>query len=421
MKDEARRWDWLKLRRRKRITSFSRPRIVASVAAVDRFYRNVLLPPVRYVTRDDAEVAHEWLVKTLTFLQKHPNLLNTVLPHSTIRDHRLEQTLLGGLQFPNPFGTAAGFDKAASIFPALQRLTGAGFVELGGVTPKPQPGNDRPRIVRADKDHLINAMGFPNAGIDAVVENILARPQPVVPLGLQIVKQKVTPNEDAAAEYGDMVRATAKLYDERMLPDFIVVNVSSPNTPGLRAMQDPRPLAEVLDATTQALDEQERNRKQTLIKLAPELEHADIEMIVELVERFDIGGIILTNTTTTRPVESVHNSRAGGFSGSALYPISSKLVKFAASVLPDDRVLVATGGIDSVERAYEMLHYADLIGGYTGLVLQGPNLFRRLAAGVLAKMESDGVSTLADLRSQHRGHKSGQESADTNTVGPSHQ
>ena len=369
---------------------------------MDRFYRNVVLPPVRRLTRNDAEVAHNWLVAALTQLQKRPALLNAVLPNSTFRDHRLEQTLLGGLHFPNPFGTAAGFDKQASIYPALQRLTGAGFIELGGFTPKSQPGNDRPRVVRADKDNLINAMGFPNSGIAAAVDNIYKHPQPVVPLGLQIVKQKVTANEDAPAEYGDMVRATARLYNDAMLPDFFTINVSSPNTPGLRAMQDPKPLAEIFESVTQALDDQQRARTQTLVKLAPELAHEDIETVVELVERFGLGGIILTNTTTTRPIRSPYNSRPGGFSGSALYPISSELVKFAATVLPADKVLVATGGIDTVDRAHEMLHYADLIGGYTGLVLQGPNLFRRLAAGVVKRMESDGVSKLAELRSQNR-------------------
>ncbi len=366
------------------------------------FYRNVLLPPIRYVTRNDAEIAHEWLVSILIWLQRHPKLLRAVLPRETFRSPILSQTLMDGLEFENPFGTAAGFDKNALIYPALERLTGAGFIELGGVTLNRQPGNPRPRLVRVGKNNLINEMGFNNDGVDAAVDNIYGLPHPAVPIALQIVKQKVTPNEESAVEYGRIIDHLAQLHEDRALPDFIVINVSSPNTPGLRAMQDPKPLAEVLDSATQAMDRTGRNRKRSLIKLAPELERADIETITGLVEQFDIGGIILTNTTTTRPIRSKHDERAGGFSGSDLYPISAPLVKFAASILSKDRVLVATGGIDTVDRAYEMLHFADLVGGYTGLVLQGPNLFRRLAAGVVKRMRDDGVASLSELRKGNR-------------------
>ncbi|MGH3546065.1 MAG: quinone-dependent dihydroorotate dehydrogenase [Mycobacteriales bacterium] len=360
---------------------------------------------MRWLTSGDAETAHEWFLSAMRFVQAHP-FARSALALGYHEDQRLRQTLLGGLVFPSPFGIAAGLDKNASIVHALQALASPGFIEIGTVTPRPQPGNARPRIFRADKNNLINAMGFPNEGADAVLARLRALTPLEVPLGLNIGKMKDTADGDTAAEYAQLIRATASLRSARHLPDYYVVNVSSPNTPGLTALQKIEPLTEIVDAVVAELDalstEGVNLRHRLLIKLGADIDDADLESSIGLVLRSDLGGVITTNTTMTRPVSSRFNDRPGGFSGSALYDRAAGVVRKAAQLLPRTKVLVATGGIDTVDRAYEMLRYADLVGGYTGLVLQGPRLFRRLSKGVAERMKAAGVQNLPELREEQR-------------------
>jgi dihydroorotate dehydrogenase len=371
---------------------------------LDAVYRRVLLPPVRALTRDDAETAHEWYLAAMRRLERRP-ALRRVLAGNWTPDARLRQTLLDGLEFPSPFGVAAGLDKNASLYRALQAVSSPGFIEIGTVTPRPQAGNPRPRIVRVDATNMINAMGFPNEGAEAAIARVATAPPQHVPLGLNIGKMKDTSEAGTPEDYRKLIAATADLHARHGLPDFYVINVSSPNTPGLTSMQKIEPLTAIVQTATTELDTvgQSTNlRHRLLIKLGPDMPPADLEPIVDLVDRFGIGGLIATNTTTTRPVRSRHDSRAGGFSGSALYDRSARTVRFIAARLPRTRVLVATGGIDTVDRAFEMLQHADLIGGYTGLVLQGPRLFRRLADGVAERMQHLGVNSLAELREGNR-------------------
>ena len=367
-------------------------------------YRRVVLPPVRLATRRDAEVAMEWHLRAMRALQADPRLLAAVA-----RRHRppvdgavegagedlLGQELMSGLRFPHPVGIAAGYDKNAAVHPAFEAHFSPGFIEVGTVTLRPQAGNPRPRIRRVEGDHLVNAMGFPNAGAEAVRANLERLPAATVPLGVNIGKLKETSEADAPAEYAQLVRhfgASARP------PDYYVVNVSSPNTPGLRALQSVGPLTAILDAVTQALDEQtglaDRPRRRLLVKLAPELSAAELEAVVGLVLGHDIGGLVLTNTRRT--------DLPGGMSGPDLFPMSSAMVRAAARLLPADRVVVATGGVDSVERAYEVLAHADLVGIYTGLVFQGPGLLRRLREGIAERLRADGHASLAALRAASR-------------------
>lgn len=363
------------------------------MSVVDNIYRRVLLPPVKALTRNDAEVAHNWFLAAMT--KAAPV---SFLPGSPVSDPALRQTLMDGLEFPNPFGTAAGMDKNGAVYPALIKLTGVGHVELGGVTLKAQPGNERPRLVRVDANNLINAMGFPNEGVDALINNVKRLGASPVPLSVQITKNKTTSDEDAPGEYGALVRK----FNGLAFPDYFTINVSSPNTPGLRALQAPEFMTLILDEVTKAIDEAGRSRRRVLVKLAPDIEEKMIDQVMELVMQFDTGGLVLTNTTIGRPVKSKYDQRPGGFSGSDLYGRSSKLVRYAAKLVPKDRVLVAVGGIDTADRAYEMLQYADLIDGYTGLVLKSPLLFRSIAKEVRKRMLADGVETLAELRSSQR-------------------
>ena len=368
---------------------------------VDPVYRHVLLPPVRALTRRDAEVAMDLHLASLRLLQRTAAgraLLSRGRPAVDPRaDALLGQDLLDGVHFPHPFGIAAGLDKNAAVVPALVAHHSPGFVEIGTVTREPQPGNPRPRITRRDADHLVNAMGFPSAGARAVAANlaaVLGGPlAPPVPVGVNVGKNKTTPPEGVAAEYAAVVRAFA---DRGAMPAYVAVNVSSPNTPGLRALQDKAVLTDLLAAVAEAMAAapDPRPRHRLLVKFAPDLTPSAFESLVECVLEQDIGGLILTNT---RPVQP-----KGGLSGPDLFADSSALVRRAAAALPADKVIVATGGMDTVDKVYEMLRYADLVGVYTGLVLQGPGLLRHLRDGVAARMRADGVTSLAQLRSAER-------------------
>jgi dihydroorotate dehydrogenase len=366
----------------------------------DTLYKSVALPPVRYFTRRDAEIAHNWFVNVMARASSRPGFVGRL--GRPIAHPLLGQTLMDGVHFPNPFGTAAGMDKNATLYPALFALTGVGHVEVGGVTLQPQPGNERPRLVRVDARHLINAMGFPNDGVEAVVRRLSGSRRPAGPLGVQIAKNKATTDANAAGEYAMVVRAFANVPGRDPLPDYFTINVSSPNTPGLRNLQAPEMLESILKLVTTELDSQQRSRRRLLVKLAPDITTSLVDEVIELIEKYDTGGLVLTNTTTERLVHSRFDDRPGGFSGPTLYRLSSELVKHAASKLSMDRVLVACGGINSVERAFEMLQYADLVDAYTSLVLESPRQFHTFAPQIVAGMEAAGVSSLEELRRPNR-------------------
>jgi dihydroorotate dehydrogenase len=369
---------------------------------VSTLYRRIVLPPVALATRGDAEVAMDLHLRAMRALQADRRVLRALRRRHPVDPHGgvLAQELLDGLRFPHPFGIAAGYDKNAAVYPAFEAHVSPGFVEVGTVTLRPQGGNPRPRVHRLPGGHLVNAMGFPNAGADAVTANLSTLPAPTVPLGVNVGKLKATPDADAPAEYAELVRRFAGLSDQggHRAPAYLVVNVSSPNTPGLRALQEVGRLGEILDAVTAVLDAYPglapRPRRRLLVKLAPELTPDDVEAVSGLVLRYDTGGLVLTNTRAAL-------DRPGGVSGPDLFPLSSARVRTAAGLLPADRVVVATGGIDSVDKAYEVLAHADLVGVYTGLVFEGPGLLRRLRDGVAARLCADGV-TLAELRAAHR-------------------
>ena len=282
------------------------------------------------------------------------------------------------LKFPSRVGLAAGFDKNGRHFKVMSAL-GFGFIEVGTVTPKPQSGNDKPRLFRLPKDRaLINRMGFNNEGADRLVERLKTRTQNSgIIIGGNIGKNKTTPNEHAVDDYLTCFR---KLFDH---VDYFVVNVSSPNTPELRDLQQEQKLDQIL-SSLQRENQRQQKAKPILLKIAPDLSDEQLRGIGTAVVRNGIEGIIATNTTVERTGlstshRSVASIGAGGLSGAPVFEKALRIVTFMRKELPESKVIVGVGGIDTEEKAKMMMEAgADLIQIYTGLIYEGPGLVRRI-------------------------------------------
>ncbi len=296
-------------------------------------------------------------------------------------DKRLEREVFG-IKFKNPVGLAAGFDKDARLIDEMA-LLGFGFIEIGTLTPKPQPGNPQPRLFRLPEDEaLINRMGFNNGGVQEAVGRLRKRKSDVI-VGGNIGKNKVTPNENAVDDY---------LYClEQLHPwvDYFVVNVSSPNTPNLRDLQEKEPLKALLTAVKEANDQKEKP-KPILLKIAPDLTDGQLDDIVEIVLDTGIDGVIATNTTidrsqlTTNPAE-VEAMGAGGVSGKVLRNRSTEVISYLHKKSLGAFPIVGVGGIYSAEDAIEKLEAgASLVQVYSGMIYEGPGLIKRIKKGLLA-------------------------------------
>jgi dihydroorotate dehydrogenase len=300
-----------------------------------------------------------------------------------------------GLEFPGPLGLAAGFDKDARGTRGLAAL-GFGFVEVGTVTARAQPGNPRPRMFRLTADRaLVNRMGFNNAGAAAAAARLArargrrSRGGPVV--GVNIGKTRAVPDADAAADYAASARAVAAV------ADYVVVNVSSPNTPGLRDLQAADRLRPVLVAVRAALDAADPGlRVPLLVKIAPDLADADVDAVADLALELGLDGIIATNTTTSRdglasPAAEVAAAGAGGLSGPPLRARSLAVLRRLHARAGDRLVLIAAGGIETPDDAWERLRAgATLVQAYTAFVYGGPLWPRRMHAGLAARLRAAG-------------------------------
>lgn len=292
-----------------------------------------------------------------------------------ITDPSLEREVFG-LKFPNPVGLAAGFDKDARLIDEFAQM-GFGFIEIGTLTPKGQEGNPRPRLFRLPQDGaIINRMGFNNEGVDKAVERLRARKSSII-LGGNIGKNKVTPNEQALQDY---LYCFDALYD---VVDYFVVNVSSPNTPDLRALQEKEPLLELL-SNLQNRNQSKRKPKPLLLKIAPDLNHAQLDDIVEIAVQTQLAGIIATNTTISRAnlttsAQAVAEIGAGGLSGKPLAKASTEVIRYLRVHLPAQIRLVGVGGIMTADDALEKLAAgADLVQLYTGFIYEGPGLIKKI-------------------------------------------
>jgi dihydroorotate dehydrogenase len=363
-------------------------------------YRNVARPVL--FTRD-SEAIHDHTLRVLGRVSRSAPLCELLEAIFSPRDLSTE---VFGLRFPNPLGLAAGMDKHAAAVPVWRAL-GFGFVELGGVTWHAQEGNPRPRMFRAVSDEaLINRMGFNNFGAEAVARVLagwraLGR-WPNHPVGINLGKSKITPLEQAPADYAQSFRVL------RPHADFFVVNVSSPNTPGLRQLQDKTALDEILAAF------QEQNissptdaassasAKPILIKVAPDLEFSALDQILELVGPRQVAGVIATNTTITRPQTEVPGlarvyGEQGGLSGRPLKERSTDVIRHVFKQTRGTLPIVGVGGIFDAADAWEKIRAgASLIQTYTGLVYEGPGITRAIVAGLRARLAEHRFKELRD-------------------------
>lgn len=340
-----------------------------------------LIRPLLYLL--PAELAHHLGFGVLRLLAALPGVLPLMrrVFHSGDAESAVHAL---GLDFPNPIGLAAGFDKDAAGYEALGAL-GFGFVEVGTLTGQPQPGNPTPRLFRLPKDRaLVNRMGFNNRGsADAVAR--LQRPHRTI-VGVNIGKTKLVPEEQAIGDYV----ASAKRVGPHA--DYVVVNVSSPNTPGLRNLQATEKLRPLLGAVREALNEVSPSRRvPLLVKIAPDLANEDVDAVAELALELKLDGIVATNTTIGRghlesSGEEVERCGAGGLSGPPVRGRSLEVLRRLRAKVGEQLVLISVGGIETAEQARERIHAgATLVQIYTAFIYEGPWLPSRLARGIVEK------------------------------------
>lgn len=329
----------------------------------------------------DAETAHHVTFSLLQFALAIPGV-TWMMSRMFREDDPSLQTEVFGLTFRNPVGLAAGFDKDARLATRWKAL-GFGFVEVGTVTPKPQAGNPRPRLFRLLEDQaIINRMGFNNKGLDSMIARLKKADRSGIILGANIGKNKVTPNEEAVNDY--------LISFKGLFPyvDYFVVNVSSPNTPGLRALQEKGPLTEILQ-TLQDENQRMDSPKPLLLKIAPDLTPEQLDDIVEVVQNTKLSGLIATNTTISR--EHLHASKeklaeigAGGLSGLPLTHKAWEVKHYLREKLGPDFPIIGVGGImETLDARMRLAQGADLIQLYTGYVYQGPMFVKRILKAIL--------------------------------------
>lgn len=298
-------------------------------------------------------------------------------------EHITLERVVAGLHFKNPVGLAAGFDKDARLLHEMAAF-GFGFVEIGTLTPVGQPGNDKPRLFRLPKDQaLINRMGFNNEGVEAAVERLKNRPKDLL-VGGNIGKNKITPNENAFRDYEACFHALEPYVD------YFVVNVSSPNTPGLRELQEKEPLNMLL-RYVKTLATQRLRPKPVFLKIAPDLTDTQLDDIIEILKESNTDGVIATNTTISReglrtPADEVASLGAGGLSGKPLKDRSNEVIRYLRKHLGPGYPIIGVGGIMNAEDAIEKLEAgADLVQVYTGFVYEGPGLVGEINMAVSEK------------------------------------
>lgn len=340
-----------------------------------------LIRPILFLF--DAEKVHHFTFSCLKIGFKLPFVAALTRNAFQVNDKKLERELFG-LTFKNPVGLAAGFDKNALLVDELPNF-GFGFIEIGTVTPLPQEGNPKKRLFRLKEDNgIINRMGFNNDGLDTICKRIKNRKGSII-IGGNIGKNKVTPNENAVDDY------LLNFNDLFEYVDYFVVNVSSPNTPNLRELQDKKPLTKILKAIQTENKKMAKfypkgKAKPVLLKIAPDLSDDQLLDIIDIVEETEIDGVIATNTTISREgLESSNKKEIGGLSGKPLTQRSTEVIRFLAEKSKKAFPIIGVGGIHSAEDALEKIKAgADLVQIYTGFIYKGPSLVKQINKALLA-------------------------------------
>lgn len=359
-------------------------------------YRNLIRP---MLFKQDSERIHDLTLARLNWASRHPLVCTAAKGYFC--PPPLPVKLLG-LDFPNPVGLAAGMDKQAAAVPIWESL-GFGFSELGGVTWHAQPGNPSPRMFRAiPQEALINRMGFNNPGAMALAERLeqwraLGR-WPAHPVGINLGKSKITPLNEAASDYANSFRAL------RGLADFFVVNVSSPNTPNLRDLQDKSALDDIFAALQEInLASASQPAKPILVKVAPDLTFSALDQILELTTPRKIAGLVATNTTISRPVKTGETAPAvynetGGLSGRPLTAKSTEIIRHLFRQTRGQLPIIGVGGIFSASDAWDKITAgASLVQIYSGMVYEGPGLAGTIVNGLLARLHQSGSKSLLEV------------------------
>ncbi|MGB0176379.1 MAG: quinone-dependent dihydroorotate dehydrogenase [Owenweeksia sp.] len=341
-------------------------------------YKSIIRP---VLFRFSPESIHHFTFNFIAALHRLPGVRSILKKWFVIKDNRLNRTVFG-LDFENPVGLAAGFDKDGKLFEELASF-GFGFIEVGTVTPKPQPGNPQPRLFRLPSDKaLINRMGFNNEGVDALVKRLRNRSDHSLVIGGNIGKNKDTPNENALEDY---LYCFDKLFDH---VDYFVVNVSSPNTPNLRDLQDKKPLTHILKSL-QEENAQTHSPKPILLKIAPDLTNAQLDDIIDIVRITRIHGVIAANTTINRqglntPTNIVESAGMGGLSGKPVKARSTEVVRYLHTKSQGRFPIIAVGGIYTAADAREKIEAgASLVQVYTGFIYEGPGMVKKINKGLL--------------------------------------
>jgi dihydroorotate dehydrogenase len=357
-------------------------------------YKSIFRP---WLFRKDPEESHEAILALLSRLEF---LYGTVENLYKVADPRLT-VKIGPLTFPNPVGLAGGFDKNAQA-PKMISAFGFGFMEVGAVTAQAQPGNPKPRLYRLPEDDaLINRLGFNNEGADVIafkLDRLRARGgRPEIPLGMNIGRTKIVATKDAVA---DFLYCFEKLFSHG---DFFTLNVSSPNTPNLRDLQEKTLLHELLSAV------QEKNRelaarakiarKPVFVKIAPDMEYSQVDEIVEVVDTVKLDGIVATNATAFMrdKLKSIHGPQPGGLSGRPITAMVTSLIAHIYKITRRRIPIIGVGGIFTAEDAYEKIKAgAEAVQIYTGWIYEGPGAVKRINQGLLGLLERDGVRSVSD-------------------------
>jgi dihydroorotate dehydrogenase len=332
-----------------------------------------LIKPILFLF--DPEWVHHTVFSTLKIIHRIPGIGSLIRSLYQVKDQRLERKIFG-LTFPNPIGLAAGFDKDAKLYQELSNF-GFGFIEIGTLTPEPQPGNPKKRLFRLPKDNaLINRMGFNNEGVKEAIERL--KKNKGVLIGGNIGKNKITSNDKAVSDYVQCFEALFTYVD------YFVVNVSSPNTPNLRALQDKEPLTHLLQ-TLKDLNISKSNPKPILLKIAPDLTEEQLLDIIEIITMVKIDGVIAANTTLSREeLQSTNKKEIGGLSGKPVTDRSTAVIRFLHEKSNKAFPIIGVGGIHTPEDALEKLEAgASLIQLYTGFVYEGPGVVKKMNKAIL--------------------------------------